>query len=118
MHLICQDEKTFQSYANGKIYIYRPPGTRYEPEYLDIRDKSRRFSVNCFAWISSEGLGQLIRINSKFNSLNYLELLQNEVFPEIKARFEDDIHVFMQDNAPIHKAKIVKEYLDNQKMLL
>jgi len=94
--------------------VYRPAGTRFEPEYLDIQDKSGRFSVNCFAWLSAYGLGDIIRISSNFNSSNYLEMLKNEVFPKIKATFHDEIPIFMQDNSPVHTAKIIKEYLNNQ----
>jgi hypothetical protein len=76
-------------------------------------DKSGRFSVNCHAWISRDGLGELYPLSSNFNSQNYLNLLETELLPKIISRFGDSIPIYMHDNAPIHTAKIIKEFLNN-----
>ena len=43
------------------------------------------------------------------NAVNYIELLQDTVLPELAAAGRP--MVFMQDNAPCHKAKVVMDFL-------
>ena len=45
-------------------------------------------------------------------------MLKTQVFPAIINDFGDEIPIFMQDNTPIHKPAIVKEYLENQDVAL
>ncbi|KAJ3666129.1 hypothetical protein Zmor_001583 [Zophobas morio] len=44
--IVFSDEKTFQSSPNCRLRVYRPRNTRYEPQYVQEEDRSRRFSVN------------------------------------------------------------------------
>jgi hypothetical protein len=56
-NVVFSDEKTFQSSHNGRIRVYRPPGTRYNEQYVKNYDRSGRFSLNIWGWISSRGPG-------------------------------------------------------------
>ena len=48
-------------------------------------------------------------LEGNMNAISYVELLQNTLLPEIEAVGVP--MVFMQDNAPCHKAKVVTEFL-------
>jgi hypothetical protein len=61
--VVFSDEKVFQSCSNGRIRVYRPRNCRYDEKYVDHGgDRSGRFPVNMWAWISSTSPGVMIHI--------------------------------------------------------
>ena len=42
--VVFSDEKTFQSSPNGRLRVYRPRNTRYEPQYVCSRGRPKRAS--------------------------------------------------------------------------
>ncbi len=65
----------------------------------------------CFSYF---GLGPLVRVDETMDSEKYIGTLQKYVLPELEAakeEFEVDL-VYMQDNAPCHKSRIVMDFLD------
>lgn len=46
----------------------------------------------------------------KFDAKNYIKVLQEGLFPPAHEMFQNNWE-FMQDNAPAHRAKMVKEFL-------
>jgi hypothetical protein len=61
--------------------------------------------------LTAKGFGSLYKIEQTLNVVHYLELLQEELYT-IFIDFDFDISevIFQQDNASIHKAKIVQEW--------
>lgn len=106
------DEKTFQSYPNGTVYVFRPKGHRSDPHYFSNQQKSGRFSVNCHMWLRGEGLGELTRIQGRYDSAAYTELL-TRVLPNIIQSFGEQIPIFMHDRAPIHDSYHTRQFLSN-----
>jgi hypothetical protein len=45
-NVIFSDEKTFQSWNNGKVRVYGPPRMGYDPQFTRKIQNSGRFSVN------------------------------------------------------------------------
>ena len=64
---------------------------------------------------SSEGVGPLIRINGTVNAKVYLNILEQKVIPLIRAS-PTESPIFMHDNAPCHTAKLVKIYLQQERI--
>ena len=58
--------------------------------------------------ISFEGVGPLQIVESRFNSANYVDILENHVVSFVGNG------IFMHDNAPIHTARLCKDFLRNQ----
>jgi len=54
--VIFTDESTFTSANDGPVLVYRPQRQRYNPQYMSICKRSGRVSVNCWGWISHEGV--------------------------------------------------------------
>ena len=67
------------------------------------------FSVMFWGCFSKLGLGPLVAIEGSMNAQNYIELLKDIVLPELAAAGRP--MVFMQDNAPCHKARVVLDFL-------
>ena len=67
------------------------------------------FSVMFWVCFSKVGLGPLVALDENLNSANYLNLLKNNLLPEIRAAGLP--MVFMQDNAPCHKSRLILDFL-------
>ena len=63
--VVFTDEKVFQSTFNGHTRVYRPRNTRFDEEYIANYDRSGRFSVNVWAWLSIHGLGVCWALNDR-----------------------------------------------------
>ena len=60
--------------------------------------------------ISTAGPGPLVRLHGTVNPAVYKELLQQHAVPYLRAETAQ-LSIFMQDNAPCHKAKSVTTFL-------
>lgn len=56
------------------------------------------------------GMGTLTDVQGNINAQKYLEIIDNNIWPVIVRHFPYDEYVFMDNNAPVHRAKIVKDY--------
>ena len=57
-------------------------------------------------------MGTLTVINGNINASKYIEIVDNFVWPVIARHFPDDNYIYQDDNAPVHRARIVKEYFE------
>src|SRR5437764_1221625 len=67
----------------------------------------------CF---SSKGLGPLIKIEGKMDRLAYIQILEKHLLPFISIKFNEKGYLVQQDNAPVHTAKDVKEWITTKKI--
>ena len=110
--VVFTDEKSVQNYCNGQMKIRcvsKEDATVYQ-------DKSRRLRVNLWAFISMRGIA-IFKVDSKFNSKKYLQMLLSSGLPEIERLYGKDYH-FLQDNAPLHKSKKSMRFFRRQNIKL
>lgn len=108
--VLWSDESTFTVTGTPSSRVYRKPGSDpLDPKYTS---KFVKYPASLMAWgcFTYYGVGRLVILpaNEKVNQNNYLELLcdvLSDSFDKTKAR------VFMQDSAPAHVAKSVKQWL-------
>jgi hypothetical protein len=93
-NVVFSDEKTFQSSHNGRIRVYRPPGTRYNEQYVKNYDRSGRFSLNIWGWISSRGPGVCVIVEERLNSAIYRRLLEEVMLPSVLPVFGQQNFIF------------------------
>jgi len=67
------------------------------------------FGVMFWGCFSGLVLGPPVALQENLNSAGYLEILKEYLIPEIRATRKQMI--FIQDNAPCHKARIVTDFL-------
>lgn len=108
--VIFSDEKTFQSSNSGRIRVYRPTNARYDARYTHKTNQSGRFSVNVWGWISLRGPGVVQVVEGRLTAALYCDLLNQVMIPSVRALYPENF-IFQQDNAPIHTARIVQEFL-------
>ena len=65
--------------------------------------------MGCFTY---EGVGNLTVVDGNINAQKYIEVSDNFVWPVIARHCPDDNYVFQDDNATVHRARTVKEYME------
>ena len=106
--VIFSDEKTMQSFYNARQFVRRPRGQAWNEKYVIRIPRPSRFKVNLWGYITPTECG-LFLLSNHHDKHSYLKVLQDSnmcVIADPKKQ-----KVFMQDNASIHKAKIITEYL-------
>ena len=67
--------------------------------------------------LSANGTGEIVVLEGKVNASVYLKILEEYAIPEGN-RLIGEHFVFQQDNAPIHTAKKVVEYLSEKNITI
>ena len=64
--------------------------------------------------VSCEGVGPLVRVEGRLNGDGYLQLLSGHLQPYAQALGPD--FIFMDDNAPCHRARKVRTWMTQQQI--
>lgn len=103
------DESKFNIFgSDGRVHVRRKSGERFSKQCTKKTVKFGGGSVMVWGVISSFGVGPLVRLHGKVNADVYKQLLIQHVVPYLRATTPNAI--FMQDNAPCHKAKKVMDF--------
>lgn len=112
-NIIFSDEKTFCTDISWRAKVYRPPNSRYDPNYLQIQSRSGRITNNYWGAVGYDGpVTDLVKIEGKFDSHKYIRVLRTHVLPIMQNNAPPNI--FMQDNASVHTARNVMEWFGRQ----
>ncbi|VEN56445.1 unnamed protein product [Callosobruchus maculatus] len=60
--------------------------------------------------MTSDGPGDLVEINDKMNSREYVDILENGFIPSYRIIYPEGPVNFVQDNSAVHRAHIVRNY--------
>lgn len=91
------DEKTVQTYSNGKVMVKRRLGERFDHDKLKIDEKQNSENkVNLFGVVSCSGPNTIYSINTKFNGKEATQLMQKEIKNIVRNS------TVLIDNASIH----------------
>lgn len=113
-NIVFTDEKTFCTDVVHAKLVYRPPNTRYDPQYVANHSLSGRIAGGYWGWICVNGPGELVQIDGRFNSHKYKDLLEDVGIPSIDIMFAGQGHaevIYMHDNSRIHKSHLITDYL-------
>lgn len=112
-NVIFTDEKTFKSSQHGRLSLWRRNNTRWNSGHVVPNMESGRITVNMWGWMSGADPGELVRLPSRANSANYVEVLEETMLPTVRNVYPEEqlpIISFVQDNCPIHRSRIVREW--------
>jgi hypothetical protein len=109
--VIWSDETTVKSHPNTRREKHWIPLNSPRP----VQTKKHSGGISQMFWgcISRHGKGPLITIDGTMDQNQYLEVLKNQLIPEIewaRGNIVGDWKL-MQDNCPAHRARRVTEYL-------
>ena len=108
------DESKFKLFgSDGKRFVKRKNGERLSPQCFKKTVKFGVGSEMVWGMISSAGIGPIIRFHGNINASVYKEPLRQHALPHLR-KGTVQTPIFMQDNAPYPKAKIVISFLDEE----
>lgn len=90
---------------------------RYDRDNIYEEARSGHVTANTWGWMYLHGVGELAPIHGRFNSEQYLEILEEVMVPSVRtyALPYPERVIFMQDNCPIHTARIVRRWFQDQR---
>jgi len=97
--------------SDGRVYVRRPVGCRYDFKYLKPTIKHGNGSLMIWGCFSSEGVGKIEFIEGKMNALAYSKILNKNLLTSTEKLGIDSNFLFMQDNDPKHKSNLIKDFL-------
>jgi transposase len=115
------DEVTFEVGEDGSIfYVTRGPKEECLEKNLKPSFKSGRTSVGVWSCYCGDEMGPLVIIEKggRMTAKRYLKTLKTHFIPfyrRMVRKYGPDV-VMQEDNAPWHTAKLVRAYLDKQKV--
>ena len=105
------DEKVFSTDKNSRNGVWKPDGTRYDVKYVLPKTHSGRHTKAYWAWVSGHGPGEIIEVERRMNSIDYLKILNNVLLPSIEERFPDEETIYIvEDNSAVHTARIIQNW--------
>ena len=96
--------------SDGKTYNRRKVGEELSPKCIEASVKFGRGTVMVCGMISGDGVGPLVRLQGKVNAGVYKQLVKDHVLL-VRRKSNKQPSIFMQDNAPCHKAMVVMNFL-------
>ena len=91
------------------IYIFC---SRYETQNIQPSRRSGRITAGMWGWMSASGPGELVAVDERLNSAQYVKILEEVMLPSVRAMLLPEplpIH-FVMDNSPVHTATVVTDW--------
>ena len=108
------DENNFTIFPNcTKVYVRRRPGEEFRRECLKPTVKHEGGKIMVWGCVSgASGMGKLKRIEGKVDAEVYYRILRHQMAPTMTRQGGRKSFIFMQDNAPVHTAKKIHDFLE------
>ena len=121
-NVVFSDESHFEILnRKNRTYVRRTPTEKDKPFSFQTRSKRGGGSVSVWGCVSAEGVGPLDFYDGRLNAASYTKLISQSLPSYLAESFDSNSQdiIFMQDNAPCHRAKSTKKWFkDNNISLL
>lgn len=94
---------------NYRVYIWRTSKEAYLSQCM-CPPRQRRVSIMVWGCITYYGVGTLCLVKGNINAEKYISILENHLWPVISQHFSNKTYRFQDDNAPVHRAHITRDY--------
>lgn len=114
--VLFSDESSFELFAQKfRIPIRRRINEKYKAECLQPTVKHSGGTTMVWGCMSGYGLGNLVLLEGIINKEKYLKLIQENIISSARAiGFPNGKFIYQEDNAPVHTAKVVQSWLQQQ----
>lgn len=99
------------------VYVRRPTGERYNPRFVSQTRKRYGGGVKLMVWagIMYKKQTGLYEMNGGITGQVYSEFLRDKIFPDMQQLIPNG-YIFMDDNAPCHRARVVMEMKEEREI--
>ena len=101
--------------TNNRVYILRKDDEKYNPHLICSRSE-RKISLMIWGCICYDGVGTLTAVEGNINSAKYIDILDKNLWPVVVWYFEGKEYLFMDDNAPVHRAHTTENSNDQNEV--
>jgi len=110
--VVFSDETHIEVYGRSCVWVQRPRGKRFDPDYLVQRvPHSERVSLwGCFC---AKGVGQAEIFVGEFDAARYVDILQHNLIQTALHFYPAGHWWFQQDNAPQHTSHLAYRWFHN-----
>ena len=112
---IFSDESPVVVGTNNRIYVRRKDNEVNNP-HLVCPSPRRKVSVMVWDCLLYYGIGTLCHVAGIINAQKYINIIDNNFWPIIAWHFRNNEYTFMDGNAPVHGANIVKTYKETNQI--
>jgi transposase len=109
---IFSDEVHFCLGHHGQVWVQRPPGTAYEPQYCKPYEEPLA-KVTLWGCFCSKGIGTGRIFLGELNSQLYRDILEHNLQPTYRRFYPSGVWRFLQDNASPHYTAEVNTWMHN-----
>ena len=101
--------------TNNRVYICLKDDEMYNPHLICPRSE-RKTSLMIWRCICYDAVGTLTADEGNINSAKYIDILDKNLWTVVVWYFEGKEYLFMDDNAPVHRAHTVENYKDQKEV--
>jgi transposase len=110
--VIFSDEVHFCFGHHGQVWVQRPPGAAYDPEYCKPVEKEL-YKITLWGCFCAQGMGTGRIFLGDLNSTLYRDILEHNLKPSYQRFFPRGLWRFQQDNASPHYTADVNTWMHN-----
>ena len=112
--IIFSDECKLKVGYSSRVWVWSRVGEGYRPELYEDDSCPKKLSVMLWGCITANGVGTLYITEENIDSVHYMDILDHHLWPVTLKHFPGGDFQYQQDNASVHTAHIIKEYLRNE----
>jgi len=113
--VIWSDESKFNLIgSDGRVYVRRRVGEEFISDCVQQTVKHGGGNVMMWGCVSGRGVGPLVQVEGRMNADYYIQLLSTHLRPYAQSLGPN--FIFMDDNAPCHRARKVHTWMSSQRI--
>ncbi|KAK9695452.1 Fibronectin type III domain [Popillia japonica] len=107
-NVIFTDEKIFSTSDDSPKVLWRKNNTRYDVQHIQPTRRSGRISCGFWGWMSAVGPNEIVPVDGRFTAEQYEDILEDTFIPSARVFFPEGPIYMVQDNSPIHTARLMR----------
>lgn len=113
LKMLKTDECKVMIDGERRVYVRRNAGEEWDTPCI-APPVGRRLDLMIWGCIAYNGVGTLCVVDGNINAQKYIEIIDSHLWPVFAAHFPSNDYLFQDDNAPVQRARSVKEFMEQE----
>ena len=110
-NVIFSDECKVKIGYSSRVWVWSRSGEGYRPDLYGDDKEPPKMDIMVWGCITANGVGTIYLTKENIDSTHYMDILDQYLWPVTLKHFPGGNFVFQQDNASVHTAHIISEYM-------